>query len=400
METLESALKLILSHVSPLRDTEALPLSPALLGRIAAKNILCPMPVPPFDRSPLDGYALHAEDIQSASRETPAMLRVIGEACAGCTTHFSVAPGEALRIMTGAPVPQSCDCVIRQEDTDEGEETVQIYAPVPSGGNICLAGEDIQKDALIVPRGARLNSGYLGLLSSCGITEVCVARRPRIALLCTGDELKQPGETIEYGQIYDSNQLVLSCRLMELGCELMLLKATSDEPDETARALEGALPKADLVITTGGVSVGKRDVMHRALPLLSATRLFWRLAMKPGSPMIASEVSGRLILSLSGNPFAALVNFELLCVPAIRKLMGDTSPLPQRFTAPLAGSFPKKSGQRRFCRAFFDGQQVHLPSANHSNGSLSGVETSNCLIDLPAGTPPIQAGEMVEVVML
>ena len=211
MQTPETALKLLLEHAFPSERTQTCSL-PDALGRVLAEDVVSPMSVPPFDRSPLDGYALKSVDIEGATKEKPACLRVIGEADAGCTAHFTVASGEALRIMTGAPVPESCDCVIRQEDTDEGMETVQIFASVRSGMNIVRAGEDVQKGALILKAGTRLNSAALGVLASLGCTGVKVFDAPRVLLVCTGDELVQPGEALEYGKIYDSSRTNLKAR--------------------------------------------------------------------------------------------------------------------------------------------------------------------------------------------
>lgn len=399
METLESALALLLRHARPIAEMEDVPL-PDALHRVAAEDVTSPMAVPPFDRSPLDGYALRAADVASASRETPARLRVIGEACAGCGTVYRPGPGEAVRVMTGAPVPAGCDCVVRQEDTDEGDETVAVYAPVGAGRNVCYAGEDVRPGETLLPAGERLTSAHIGVLSSVGVTRVRIRRRVRVTLLCTGDELVQPGQPLAYGKIYDANQAVLTARLHELGVELTVLDSAADDPARVTDALLCALPESDLLLTTGGVSVGKKDIFHQVLPLMGAQRLFWKVAMKPGSPLLCGLCQDKLMICLSGNPFAALACFEVFAVPVLRALSGETDCAPRRTRAVLAGAFPKASPGRRLVRARFDGQRAVLTGDNHSSGSLKTMIGCNCLIDLPAGSPPMQPGDPVEVILL
>ena len=399
MQTPETALKLLLEHAFPTERIKTCPL-PDALGRVLAEDVVSPVSVPPFDRSPLDGYALKSADIEGATRETPACLRVIGEADAGCTAHFTVASGEALRIMTGAPVPESCDCVIRQEDTDEGMETVQIFASVRSGMNIVRAGEDVQIGALILKAGTRLNSAALGVLASLGCTGVKVFDAPRVLLVCTGDELVQPGEALEYGKIYDSSRTNLTARMRELGCEVTAVPSLPDDPACVAQAIEKALPDVDIVVTTGGVSVGKKDIMHQVLPLLGAERLFWKVAMKPGSPLLCATVQEKLVICLSGNPFAALAGFELFAKPVLQVISGCTEPVNRRMQAVLRGSFRKGSPQRRMIRGTVWAGEVSATPGMQTNGALSAMIGCNCLIDIPAGSGPLEEGSLVDVIVL
>ncbi|MBR1684281.1 MAG: molybdopterin molybdotransferase MoeA [Clostridia bacterium] len=399
MHTPESALELLLQHVRPVKETMELPLSQSL-GYVLAADLLAPISVPPFDRSPLDGYALHAADIADASRENPVMLRVIGEADAGCTEHFTVAPGQALRIMTGAPVPESCDCVIRQEDTDEGMEQAAFYASVKSGMNICRAGEDVREGTEVMQKGTRLSAYHLGVLSSLGFTRVPVYAKPKVLLLTTGDELTPPGHPLAYGKIYDSNQAMLYARLLELGADVIALDYIPDHPEDAAEKIRAHGDAADLIITTGGVSVGKKDIMHAVLPLLGATQLLWRIAMKPGSPLLCGLWNDRLLLCLSGNPYAAAAGFELFAKPVLRASAGDTETSNRKTRAVLDGSFPKASPQRRMIRGSYFGGAVAPTGANQTNGSLYAMLGCNCLIDLPAGSPPVQSGDEVEIILL
>lgn len=399
METYEAALSILLGQATPLKETEDIPLQEAL-GRIVAQAVASPIAVPPFDRSPLDGYALHSADIAAATRENPVALRVIGEACAGCGETFAPGRGEALRLMTGAPVPPMCDCVIRQEDTDEGMDTVRIYASVAGGQNICRAGEDIAAGSVVMQPGEKITFAHIGVLASLGIVRVCVYRRVRVALLCTGDELAQPGETLTPGKIYDANGATLTARLTELGTQVNVLQSEADDATHVAQVLKDASAQADILITTGGVSVGKKDIFHQVLPQMGAQKLFWKIAMKPGSPLLCATYAGKLLICLSGNPFAALACFELFAKPVLRRLSGQAQCESPRLGAVLADGFLKGSPTRRFVRAYFDGQKVHIGTRNHSSGALLGMIGCNCLIDIPAGSKPLSAGDEAEIVML
>lgn len=399
METLESAAKILFDHAECVKETQIIPLG-EVLGRIAARDVASAINVPPFDRSPLDGYCLHSEDIAGASRENPAVLEVVGEACAGCGEHFSVARGQALRVMTGAPVAEGCDCVIRQEDTDEGMEQVRMYASVGHNRNICWAGEDVAEGTVMVRAGEKLTASHIGVLSSLGVTQVEVKRRVKAVLLCTGDELVQPGEALTFGKIYDSNRAVLTARLFELGVEARVLSSEADDPQHVADVLRDAAKDADIILTTGGVSVGKKDIFHQVLPLMGAERLFWRVAMKPGTPMLCGKYDGKLMICLSGNPFAALACFEVFAKPVLRKLSGQSDYENIRVRAKLSGAFGKKSMGRRLIRARFDGMQVHVNDDNHSSGSLGTMLGCNCLVDIPAGSDALRDGDEVEIILL
>ena len=399
METLERATEILLSHALPVCGTETVPLGEAL-GRVTAEDVASPMAVPPFDRSPLDGYCLRSGDIAGASREQPAVLRVVGEACAGCGERFEVGPGEALRVMTGAPIAAGCDCVVRQEDTDEGMERVAVYASVGPRRNICWAGEDVCPGATVLRVGERVTAAHIVVLSSLGVTQVRVMRRVRVCLLCTGDELVQPGQPLPYGKIYDANRALLTARLAELGMEAHVLTSEADDPQRVADVLAAAAQSADVILTTGGVSVGKKDIFHQVLPLMGAQRLFWKVAMKPGSPLLCGLVQGRLMICLSGNPFAALACFEVFARPVLDRLSGVSDCRCRRVRARLSGSFGKASPGRRLIRARFDGMRVTLPAENHSSGSLATMIGCNCLIDIPAGSGPLADGDDVEIVLI
>ena len=397
---LEQAVELLLTKAKVPRETEEVPLTEAL-GRTLAEDVRADFDNPPFDRSPLDGYALIAADTVDATRENPARLRLVGEECAGDFFAGTVSPGEALRIMTGGAMPQGTDAVIRQEDVTIANGLLEVPYPLKHHENYCLAGEDIKQGTLLIKQGEVLDAPRIGVLASQGHAKVKVCRRPRLALGGTGDELLQPGEPLAPGKIYNSNLYLLAARLQELGAETKILGIIPDDPQGAADQLRRCLDRADLLLTTGGVSVGKKDIMHEVIKLLPAQRLFWGVQMKPGYPLLAYEAAGTLGLALSGNPFAAYTTFELLARPLIDKLSGRTPrPFP-RLKATLKNPFPKASPGRRFIRACCDiaTGTVSIPG-QHSSGALFSAVGCNALINLPAGTGRLAEGDRVEVLLL
>lgn len=396
--TLEEAREVILEQ-SGVLGAEVLPAG-AALGRTLAEDIIAPMAQPPFDRSPLDGYALRAADIAGACRERPVSLRVTEAVCAGEVPQRPLEPGQAVRIMTGAMLPEGCDCVLRQEDTDMGAPVVRIYAALKPGDNYVKRGEDYRKGEVLLPAGSRVDAAAVGLLASAGITEVPVRRRPRVRVLSTGDEVAAPGvRPLPAGKIYGANLPLLLARLKELGIEDASGELAGDDHEAVAEAMERLLADCDVLITTGGVSVGDRDIFHQALPLLGAEQVFWRLKLKPGSPAMFSRYGGKPILSLSGNPFAAFTTFELLARPLLAALSGEAELLPRRGKAVLDTPFPKGGLVRRFVRGSCENGRVTLPDG-HSSGVLRSLTGCNCLVDLPAACGPLAAGETVDILYL
>lgn len=397
--SLEEALSLLTGSAAPL-GREEVPRS-AALGRTLAEDVTAPLDQPPFDRSPLDGYALRAADTAGASPEHPAVLRVVETVYAGGVPSRPIGPGEATRIMTGAMLPQGCDCVLQHERTNNGFETVELYAPLSPHDNYCDRGEDYRTGDLLLPAGTVIDAAAVGVLASAGTSSVPVLRRPLVRVLSTGDEVVSPDvHPLPAGKIYGSNQDLLTARLHELGlpdAEGALIGDDSQAvAHEMARLLSGPW---DLLITTGGVSAGDKDIFHDALPLLGAQRIFWKVALKPGTPAMFSLWNGKPILSLSGNPFAAAATFELLARPLLAALSGEDRFLPRRTTAVVEGSFPKGSQVRRFLRGVCHEGRVTL-SGKNASGLLSSLVGCNCLVDLPAGSGPVSSGDTVSVLLL
>lgn len=395
---LEEARALMAESVRPL-GVEQVSRQEAL-GRTLAEDVTAPLDQPPFDRSPLDGYALRSADLTGASPEHPVSLRVVETVYAGGVPSRVLGPGEAIRIMTGAMLPRGCDCVLQHERTDNGLEQVQIYAALSPHDNYCDWGEDYRTGEVLLPAGTVVDAAAVGVLASAGLSSVPVRRRPVVRVLSTGDEVVSPDlHPLPAGKIYGSNQELLTARLRELGVSDVKGLLIGDDPREVADTMAQLLGECDLLITTGGVSAGDKDIFHEALPLLGAERVFWKVNLKPGTPAMYSLWQGQPILSLSGNPFAAAATFELLARPLLAALTGESRFSLRSRTAVVEGSFPKASPGRRFLRGFYQEGRVSLTGKNDS-GMLASLVGCNCLVDLPAGSPPVQEGQTVTVLLL
>lgn len=395
----EEAVEQLLLHTKVIQEAETVPLLQAR-GRIAAEDIKAEIDNPPFDRSPVDGYACKSADLEQASPENPVRLKVIREIDAGQYFDGTVGVGEAVRIMTGAAIPKGCDCCVRQENTDYGEDTVQIYKSMKQWEDYCFQGEDFKKGTVMIEEGTKLSFIEIGILASMGVAQLSVRRKARVAILTTGDEVLVPGEDLKPGKIYDCNQSLLAARLEDLGAELVRVDKIPDWPQDMTEALRETVEMADLIVTTGAVSVGKKDIMHEALKELGAERVFWRVQMKPGMPTLFSVYKDTPILSLSGNPFGAAVSVDLLIRPMICKMTQDAALATVRKKCTLTNEFAKEIRGRRYVRAVTDGETVTIPSGLHSNGILATMAGCNCLIEMQAGKPGIHAGEQAEVLLL
>ena len=396
---LEQAVEILLAHASPVTETEDVPLLDAV-GRVAAEDIKAGFDNPPFDRSPLDGYTFAAASTRMATAESPVTLRVVAEECAGDFFAGTVGAGECVRIMTGGAIPKGCDCVVRQEDVREDGDAIRVPFTSKPYENYCYAGEDIKKGTVILRQGQIIRAAQIAVLASEGHATVRVHRRVRVAVASTGDELLQPGEPLRPGKIYNSNLYLLAGRLKELGAEVTVVGSVPDDVERAAEVIASYADKVDVFLTSGGVSVGKKDIMHGVVPALGAERLFWRVCMKPGAPAIA-YTRGRLLgIAFSGNPFAAFATFELMAKPALLRIAGQTDVMPARRRAVLVDAFPKECLGRRFLRARMEADgRVSLPD-QHESGSLFSAAGCDAFVDVPAGTKPLAAGTEVEVVLL
>lgn len=398
MIKLEEAVALLCSCSQCIEDTERVSLMEGV-GRILAADVSAPMDQPPFARSPLDGYAIRAADSAGAAPSSPVCLEVTGEVCAGHVFEGSVHAGQAVRIMTGAPIPQGADTVIKQEHTDYGEQRVQIYESLMPYGNYCACGEDYHKGDVLLKKGTVLDSASIGTMAGAGMDSIQVYRRPRVGLISTGDEVIAPGMEWQAGKIYDSNLYLIGARLRELGIMPVWMIHCGDQPDQMAALIRERAGAVDLIITTGGVSVGKKDIMHEVVRLLPAKKLFWKVAVKPGAPVLGAVYRDVPVICLSGNPFGAASNFELLVRPVLAAMTGNSRYAGKRMKAVFDGEFLKAGPIRRFLRGYYENGHVRIPEEKHASGILSSLVGCNCMIDIEPDRQGLHQGDMVNVLL-
>ena len=388
--TLERAVELIRRNVRP---SPAQSLLSDVSGRILSQNIYSPIDQPPFNRSPLDGYALRSEDTVGASKASPVKLKVTEIIYAGTVPKHTVEKGQAARIMTGSPLPEGANCVLRQEDTDCGLTHVKIYSQLRRSYNVIIRGEDFKAGDLLLAEGTKLGAESLAIAALAGITQLPVYNLPSVRVISTGDELCRPGIPLTQGKIYDSNSVYITSRLKQLGIPVISAEIVGDEIDKLKDSLSA---KCDLTITTGGVSVGEKDLVPQSLQELGAEIIFHKIDVKPGSPALFAILNGRPVLSLSGNPFAAAATFELLARPILSVLCKDNSLNPTGVDAILQTPF-EKSGGRRFLRGFYKNGIVNLPSG-HSSGQFHSMLGCKCLAEIKHG--PVYPGTKIKAVIL
>ena len=351
----------------------------------------------------MDGYALRAEDIVTAQAAHPVALEVIEEVAAGYAAEKKVTPGTTIKVMTGAPIPEGADIVIRFEDVTRRENTALMTTPLRSGSNVIRAGEDVKKGEYVAATGSLIVPPLVGMLAALGYTALPVFDKVKIALASTGDELLEPSQPLQPGKIYNSNLYSLAAACSRMGAQPVILGNVMDQAGAVAEAIAKGLREGDIVITTGGVSVGDYDAVPDALDLLGAKVIFRGVDVKPGSPVLAAEKDGKLILCLSGNPAAAMITFELIAVPLIKKFMGLTGCFPAKTQAVFADDFIKPSPQRRFLRGKLhlgnEGNYVTL-TGGQSNGVLQSLVHCNVLIDIPAGSGRVSRGQNVTALIV
>lgn len=404
METgiaLERAQQILLDLVSAKGETRVSLFEAT--GRVLSQDIQAGENIPAFDRSPLDGYAMRAEDIVTASESRPVHLTVIEEIAAGHIAQKSLSAGTTIKVMTGAPIPVGADVVIKWEDVERIDQKIKVSRSLKSDSNIVPAGEDVKKGELIAARGTRITPPLLGLIASVGINQVPVFSKVKVAIISTGDELLDPSEEKRPGKIYNSNLYTFQANCLELGLEPVPLGIVMDNQKDIAENISQGLEVADVVITTGGVSVGDYDLVQDAVDDLGAETLFWKVAMKPGSAMVAAVKDHKPIIGLSGNPASSLVTFDLLVVPMLKKMQGQEKQLPSLVHAVLSDDFGKSSPQRRFLRASLhnqDGMDTIKLTGAQANGVLKSMVGCNVLVDVPAGSGKLTAGEQVSAYVI
>lgn len=370
-------------------------------GRYVSRELRARSDAPPFDNSAMDGYAVRASDVGAASSAKPVELPVRGESRAGGPLPAPLGPGSACRIFTGAPMPEGADAVVIQEDTDRDGDLVFIREASPRARHVRAQGSDVSSGAVLLRPGDRIWAGEIGLLASQNIARVWVYRRPRVALLSTGDELRALGESLEPGTIINSNVYVLSEMLRALGVIPVALPAAPDTLPDIEAALRRAL-ESDVVITMGGVSVGAYDFVQEAFANVGIEPGFWKVRIKPGKPLVFAQYQGKPVIGVPGNPISAMVTFEVLIAPCLRKMLGDPKPHPQPVTARLRNPYRRRPGRVEIARAVATREGDEIIVSLHDrqgSGSLPSFVGINALVILPAEKAELAAGEQVETIL-
>ena len=396
LEILNKNTKALKSEVVSIKDS---------LKRVLYGDVKSKINNPPFNKSVFDGYAFKSEDSKGTSKENPVELKIVDEIFAGDFSEIEIKSGEAIRIMTGAPIPVGADCVLKQEETERHGDLVKIFKEMKSYENISFMGEDIKIGETLIKKGKRLDYADLGIMASSGISEVTVYKKPRVSIISTGDEVCDINSTLKPGKIYDSNLYSLSARIEELGYNVLSMEHVGDNILKIGEAIEKAFEKSDIVFTTGGASVGEKDLMQKVSESIGFEKLFWKIKIKPGSAVVCSKREEKILISLSGNPNAALTTFELLGKSILKKLEGEEENINiKREKGILMDSFNKKSPQRRFLRGnvIYDekGAKVYITQIKSGNGILSSLLNANCLIEIERGNEGLNRGEVVNIIKL
>ncbi|ELC8464495.1 molybdopterin molybdotransferase MoeA [Clostridium perfringens] len=396
LEILNKNTKALKSEVVSIKDS---------LKRVLYGDVKSKINNPPFNKSVFDGYAFKSEDSKGTSKENPIELKIVDEIFAGDFSEIEIKSGEAIRIMTGAPIPVGADCVLKQEETERHGDLVKIFKEMKVNENISFMGEDIKIGETLIKKGKRLDYADLGIMASSGISEVIVYKKPKVSIISTGDEVCDINSTLKPGKIYDSNLYSLSARIEELGYNLLSMEHVGDNILKIGEAIEKAFEKSDIVFTTGGASVGEKDLMQKVSESIGFEKLFGKIKIKPGSAVVCSKRQEKILISLSGNPNAALTTFELLGKSVLKKLEGEEENINiKREKGILMDSFNKKSPQRRFLRGnvIYDekGAKVYITQIKSGNGILSSLLNANCLIEIEKGNEGLNRGEVVNIIKL
>jgi len=402
MLTVAQAQQRILESITPLR-TERVALSEAL-GRVLAETVVSRRTLPPFDNSGMDGYAVRHHDTRGATVESPVVLDVAGESRAGMAPGRRLRSGTAMRIMTGAPVPEGADAVVRYEDTDSGRERVRIQVEVRSGTNIRRAGEDMNPGDAILDAGRRLRPADLAACAALGNAWLEVRRRPRVAVVSTGDELVEPDREPGPGQIVDSNAVAIAAAVREAGGDPVRIGIARDAVADLTRAFTEA-SRCDLIVSSAGVSMGDHDHVRDVVDAMGRMG-FWRVAMRPGKPLAVGVVNNVPFIGLPGNPVSSQVTFELFARPAVLQLQGATELQRRRTAARALEVMEKPEGLETFHRGILHAHRRgdDLPGVSLTGPQGSGIMRSlvlaDCLIALPAEGERVEKGAVVEVIPL
>ncbi|MBI3921782.1 MAG: molybdopterin molybdotransferase MoeA [Armatimonadetes bacterium] len=371
------------------------------LGRILAKDSVCPLDLPPFNNSGMDGYAVLAEDTVGASEANPVKLKVLGTVAAGDWWIDPLRAGQALRIMTGALIPPGADAVVMVEKTRPSADIVEILQQAKSGQNIRPKGEDVPQGKTVIREGTRLRAAEVGLLASMGFASVPVHGQPRVAVISTGDELVEVDQPLPPGKIRDSNSYAVGAATQRAGALLHSRHHVEDDPEALRSCLESLLPQVDMILTTGGVSVGDFDVVKAVVGDLGDIN-FWKVAMKPGKPLVFADLRGKPMFGLPGNPVSSLVTFELFVRPTLLKMQGTRNLQRPAVTTMVMQECRSSEQREEFVRArtiYENGQYQSRLCGDQGSGRLSSLVEANSLLVIPAEVTRVPAGALVTAIM-
>ncbi|WP_421385512.1 gephyrin-like molybdotransferase Glp [Bacillus salacetis] len=376
-------------------------------GRYLGEDLVADHDVPSFNRSPYDGFAIRAEDTENASRELPAKLKVVGEIGAGSVFSEKVESNQAVRIMTGAQIPDGCNAVVMLELTKSSNQNdvsyVEINRKYQEGDNISFKGEETRKGAALVPKGTFINPGVTALLATFGYRDVTVIRKPKVGVIATGSELLEVNESLEPGKIRNSNTYMILSQIERAGGEGIYFGQFQDDLEECFQQVNTAMKEVDFLITTGGVSVGDYDYLPEIYEKMGANVLFNKIGMRPGSVTTVAERDGKLLFGLSGNPSACYVGFELLTRPVIQTYLHVKEPHLKKVRGILGADFKKPNPFTRFVRAavfFEEGRLTAVPSGLDKSSVVSSLASANAFIELPGGTRGYEKGMGIEILLL
>ncbi|WP_341299462.1 gephyrin-like molybdotransferase Glp [Lysinibacillus sp. FSL H8-0500] len=399
------AVQRVMHYAFPAKK-ELVPLTQAY-GRFIAEDIVTDQDIPAFDRSPYDGYAIRSIDSQEASSEHPVRFQVVGEIGAGFVYEEDVGYRQAVRIMTGAPIPKGCDAVVMLELTQTFEVNHQTYMSIKrsfaAGTNISYKGEEVRQGTTLITAGQYINPGVMALLATFGYQQVPVFRKVTVGVIATGSELLEPEEALQPGKIRNSNAYMVMAQIERAGAEVQYFGKLSDDLDLCIEIVGKALQEVDILITTGGVSVGDYDYLPAIYQAIQADVLFNKVAMRPGSVTTVAARNGQLLFGLSGNPSACYVGFELFVRPIIRTAVGNQQPHLRREQAVLGADFTKPNPFTRFVRAsayYEEGQLFTVPSGFDKSSAVSSLAAANAFIMLPGGSRGYEKGRQVAVLLL
>jgi molybdopterin molybdotransferase len=379
-------------------DSERVPIERAA-GRVLAEPAAALVDLPPFPSSAMDGYALRAADTENA----PVRLPVVAHIAAGSPAERPLAPGEAMAISTGGSVPDGADAVVALEQVEEGGEEIDVPAPVAPGGNIRRRAGDVSTGDVFLEAGARLGPGQVAALAAAGVSEVQCTKRPRVGILVTGSELRQPGEALGPGQIYESNGVLLATALQLAGAVPAQLGVVADDADEHERAMERALLGFDMLVTSGGASVGPHDLVRSTQSKLRVEELFWGVAVKPGKPVAFGVRRDHLVFNLPGNPVSVLVTYELFVRPAVNALLGLPDPLPELRRGILGSAVSRNPHRDEYVRARVrrkDDEVVLEPLPGRESHMIASAARADALVEVEAGSGELSVGDEIRYIAL